>query len=66
MKTLIIIISVPRFEYETRIVLWRIDPLLRGDSVKISHCYGAPAAYAREALSHIDEVMQAVFSEDPL
>jgi hypothetical protein len=26
--------------------MWRIDPLLRGDSVNNSHCYGAPAAYA--------------------
>jgi hypothetical protein len=25
---------------------WRIDPLLKGDSVNSSRCYGAPAAYA--------------------
>jgi hypothetical protein len=29
-----------------RIILWRIDPLLRGDSVNNSRCYGVPADYA--------------------
>jgi hypothetical protein len=27
-------------------ILWRIDPLLRGDSVNNSRCYGVPSAYA--------------------
>jgi hypothetical protein len=33
-------------------VLWRIGPLLRGDSVNNSRCYGAPAAYACAVTSH--------------
>jgi hypothetical protein len=33
-------------------VLWRIDPLLRGDPVNNSRCYGAPASYACAVTSH--------------
>jgi hypothetical protein len=34
------------------VVFWRVDTLLRGDSVNISRCYGAPAAYAFAVTSH--------------
>jgi hypothetical protein len=33
-------------------VLWRIDPLLRGDSANNIHCYGASTAYACAVTSH--------------
>jgi hypothetical protein len=33
-------------------ILWSTDPLLRGDSVNNSRCYGAPAAYACAVTSH--------------
>jgi hypothetical protein len=41
-----------RCYYQFYHTLWRIDPLLRGDSVNISRCYGAPAAYACAVTSH--------------
>jgi hypothetical protein len=33
-------------------ILWCIDPLLRGDYVNNSRCYGAPATYACPVTSH--------------
>jgi hypothetical protein len=50
----------------SKYMLWRIDPLLRGDYVNNSRCYGAPAAYACAVTSHIEAVMQAVCSVCPL
>jgi hypothetical protein len=33
-------------------ILWRVNPLLRGDSVNNIRCYGAPAVYACAVTSH--------------
>jgi hypothetical protein len=41
-----------RGPYLKRLILWRIDPLLRDDSVNDSRCYGAPAAYTCTVTSH--------------
>jgi hypothetical protein len=34
------------------IILWRIDSLLKGNSVNNIHCYEAPAVYAYAVTSH--------------
>jgi hypothetical protein len=49
-----------------KIVLWRIDPLLRGDYKQQPLLWSTHSLRVRSDVTTIEEVMQAVFSVGPL